>query len=235
MKVSIAVPVHDPDGKYSAHLRELIESAHSQSEPPLEVVLTANHQLPYLHELECAAGERFKVIFKLVDVSGAAANTNQAVGLCTGDVVKIMYQDDYFFDVGALSLVANLLEEGHSRWVALGCIHRFEDQDSYTRVMVPRYSMGLLWGKNTIGAPSVVAFRRESFVPFDEAMVFMFDCDWYFRMNQSFGRPLTVDSTQIAIRIHSGQATHWARKKLKSERIRTLKKSLISLTRKPGL
>jgi hypothetical protein len=65
--------------------------------------------------------------------------------------------------------------------------------------------------------PSVVIFRKASFIAFDERLKYLFDCEWYLSMKHKFGKPLIIQKARVGIGIHSGQATHWAKHLLESE------------------
>jgi hypothetical protein len=64
----------------------------------------------------------------------------------------------------------------------------------------------------------VVTFETEFFVPFDNQLHYMFDCDWYLSMAHYFGKPVEIKNVGVTIRRHSGQATIWAKSLLKKEK-----------------
>ncbi len=82
---------------------------------------------------------------------------------------------------------------------------------------VPRFTESLSRGINKIGMPSVVVFRKASFIAFDERLKYLFDCEWYLSMKHKFGKPLIIADARVGIAIHSGQATHWAKSLLEPE------------------
>lgn len=75
-----------------------------QTMKPDEVVLTANHNLDYFENLKELINEDFELVFKRNESNGSAENTNQAISLCRGEIVKIMHQDDFFVNTNALYL-----------------------------------------------------------------------------------------------------------------------------------
>jgi hypothetical protein len=81
----------------------------------------------------------------------------------------------------------------------------------------PRFTESLSIGINQLGMPSVVIFRKASFIAFDERLKYLFDCEWYLSMKHKFGKPLIIQRARVGIGIHSGQATHWAKYLLESE------------------
>lgn len=81
----------------------------------------------------------------------------------------------------------------------------------------PKFKESLSRGINQIGMPSVVIFRRASFIAFDERLKYLFDCEWYLSMKHKFGKPLIIQDARVGLAIHSDQATHWAKSLLESE------------------
>ncbi len=220
------MPVHDPQGLHKDHLTQLVSSILEQDLTPLEVVLSANHEITYFQEISELVGRNFPLRFFKNDKYGSAANTNYAVKRCTGDIVKIMHQDDFFSATGVLRNISKSFNHGKHLWQVTAFDHLIESNNQICRPMIPKISKGLISGRNTIGAPSVAAFRTESFIPFDERMMYMFDCDWYLAMWHNFGKPYVTKALGIRIRIHDGQATNWAATLFETEVIQTRKNHL---------
>ena len=221
MKLSVCVPVFDPTQKYSMHLFQLLNSIKAQSFKPDEVVMTANHDLEYLDKLKEVVNGDFNLVFKRIESNGAAENTNHAISLCRGEIVKIMCQDDFFVNNDALNSTYRELHNSEKSWRACS----FEDFIESTSITVksskPKISWKLIDGVNSIGAPSVVALKRIAFIPFDEELKYMFDCEWYLKMWHNWGKPLVSKPVEVRIRIHDGQATNWAQNHLQHEVIAT--------------
>jgi hypothetical protein len=95
----------------------------------------------------------------------------------------------------------------------------YEEIRSFRKLRTPRFAESLARGVNHIGAPSVVIFRKATFVPFDERLKYVFDCDWYLSMKHRFGKPLIIADATVGIGMHSSQATHWAKSLLAAETV----------------
>lgn len=217
MKLSVCVPVFDPTQKYSAHLLQLLSTIKTQSLKPDEVVIAANHDLEYLDRLQDVVNGDFDLVFKRNESNGSAENTNHAITLCRGEIVKIMHQDDFFVNNDALNFTYRSLHKSKKNWRACGFDHFVESTSLITRPSKPKIAWRLINGANRIGAPSVVALKRSAFIPFDEELKYMFDCDWYLKMWHNWGKPLVSKHVEVRIRIHDGQATNWAKKQLQHE------------------
>jgi hypothetical protein len=133
----------------------------------------------------------------------------------------------------AVSSSSNFFEEIYpfryrmlQRWRAVESALRFPQVASgvvpgrkgfFRKSPTPRFKESLSRGINQIGMPSVVIFRKASFIPFDEHLKYLFDCEWYLSMKHKFGKPVIISDVRVGIAIHSGQATHWAKSLLEPE------------------
>jgi glycosyltransferase involved in cell wall biosynthesis len=221
MRLSICVPVFDPDQEYSEHLFQLVNSIKTQTMKPDEVVMTANHNLEYLDNLKEVINGDFELVFKRNESNGSAENTNHAMSLCRGEIVKIMHQDDFFVNENALNFTYDALQKSKKNW-RVSAFDQFVESTSITvRPSKPKITWRLVNGVNRIGAPSGVALKRQAFIPFDEEMKYMFDCDWYLKMWHNWRKPLVSKHVEVRIRIHAGQATNWAKHLLQKEILAT--------------
>lgn len=221
MRISVCVPVFDPSQKYSEHLLQLVNSIKAQTMKPGEVVITANHNLEYLDDLKEVINGDFELVFKRNESNGSAENTNIAISLCRGEIVKIMHQDDFFINKNALNLTCDSLQKSKKNW-RVSAFDQFVESTSVTlRTSRPKITWRLVNGVNRIGAPSGVALKRKAFIPFDEEMKYMFDCDWYLKMWHNWGKPIVSKHAEVRIRIHDGQATNWAKYLLQEEIVAT--------------
>lgn len=132
-----------------------------------------------------------------------AENTNVAIKKATGDIIKILYMDDYLAHPNALYNIVNNLEGG---WLASACIH--DDGFGLRSPHLPFYEEGVSYGQNTIGSPSVVAFKNDDPPLFDENMTWLLDVDLYRRFYKKWGKPAIVSTFDVAIGLHPGQMTN---------------------------
>jgi glycosyltransferase involved in cell wall biosynthesis len=215
--LAVCVPVHDPDGKYHHYLEELVVSVVGQDLIPNELILAANHEIQNLSTLNRLIDGRFAL--RVVRTSGfnAPSNLNQAIKQCQSDFVKVLFQDDYLATRTSLSSNLSVLKSSGASWCATGFTHYEDNEGVVIRPMVPKFTNSLVRGRNRIGAPSVIMFRRRNWLKVDVRMVFTFDCDWYLRMCHRWGPPVIDSALAVQIRLHEGQATHWARRELHRE------------------
>lgn len=129
-----------------------------------------------------------------------AENTNSAIKKATGELVKILYMDDYLTDENSLQRIADTFK---GDWLVTGCKH-----DPGTHVHHPTWNDKIQEGVNTIGSPSVLTMKRESILLFDENLGWLLDCDLYKRLYDKYGLPTILNEANVTIGIHEGQSTH---------------------------
>jgi len=138
-----------------------------------------------------------------------AENTNAAIKKCTGDVIKILYMDDYLAHDNALQDIA---DKFNGNWMVTGCIH---DDGELHNKHYPTFNKDIHI-RNTIGSPSVLTIKNEDPLMFDEGMTWMLDCDYYKRLYERYGNPTILNSINVVIGLHEGQATNMLSEDIKS-------------------
>lgn len=132
-----------------------------------------------------------------------AENTNAAIKKAKGEIVKILYMDDYLYSPDALQNIADNFTGG---WLASGCVH--DDGETITSPHYPTWNDEIRYGNNTIGSPSVVAFENKEPLLFDEKLSWLLDCDLYQRLYERYGEPKLLPYMDVGIGIGDHQTTH---------------------------
>ena len=209
MKISIAIPTWGCHGRGSEFINDLLRTIEIQTFKDFEVCIS-DHCLDdgILNETK-KFQDKFKIVYQLNpnDRGSGPANTNEAIKLCSGDIIKVMFQDDFFYDDEALQKIHDKFELEDSKWLVNGCNHTQDDGHTFFWEMFPRWNDKILEGKNTISSPSVLSMKRECFdkVKFDKNLIMMMDCDYYYNLRENFGDPIFLDDVLITNRIHQNQ------------------------------
>ncbi len=132
-----------------------------------------------------------------------AENTNAAVKRAKGDIIKILFMDDYFAHTEALQHIHDQFKGG---WLATGCVH--DDNGIYFNPHLAHWDDDVMKGVNTIGSPSVVAFENDDPLLFDVGMSWVLDCDLYARLHSRYGNPTIIDSIDVVIGVGNHQTTN---------------------------
>ena len=134
-----------------------------------------------------------------------AENTNAGIKKATGEIIKILYMDDYLAHPDSLK---NIAENFKGEWLATGCVHDYGDGE-LKDPHIPKID-GLTGDttSNTIGSPSVIAFENKDPLLFDENMGWLLDLDYYLRLAKRYGGVTISDNCDIAIGCGDHQVTH---------------------------
>ena len=177
-KISICVPIHDMQHG-DRFLWRLVNSLTNQTFKDWELIVTKEGRM--------------------------AENTNAGIKRARGEIIKILYLDDYFAHADALK---NIVDNFKGGWLATGCVHDWGDGE-LKDPHIPKIN-GLMGNiaSNTIGSPSVIAFENKDPVLFDENMGWLLDLDYYSRLLKKYGSITILDSCDVAIGCGDHQVTH---------------------------
>ena len=175
-KISVCVPTHDmPNGEF--FLARLEKSLANQTFKDYELVITKDGKM--------------------------AENTNSAIKQAQGEIVKVLYMDDYFYSEDALQHIADNFKGG---WMVSGCIHDYDG--AIGNPHFPKWSDNIRSGNNTIGSPSVLAFENNEPLLFDENLSWLLDCELYDRLHKRYGEPTILNYIDIAMGVGAHQTTN---------------------------
>lgn len=135
----------------------------------------------------------------------SSANINNAILSSSGDIIKPMFQDDYFYDKDALQIIHDAFNRG-VKWMAHGNISS-NDTGAFFRHFIPVWNEKIVFGHNTIATPSCIAYLRGK-VKFDERLIWLMDCKMYQDLYDEFGLPYIEPKALIVNFLHKDQYTH---------------------------
>lgn len=162
-----------------------------------------NYLVRCLHSIEMQSFKDYEIL--LLKYGKTGETHNQLFERAGGELIKVLHVDDYFTDRNSLQKIVDNFGE-FDYWQASGCWH-----DDGTRTFFPhkaKWSPDIHTGNNTIGAPSVLTFRNDLGITFDESLVWLVDCDLYRKFYDKYGPPKILDEYPVTIGLHSGQFTH---------------------------
>lgn len=174
-KISVAIPIYDMKNGDS-FLRRIMQSLEMQTFRDFEIVITKDGKM--------------------------AENTNAAIKKCKGEIIKVLYQDDYLHHASSLQEIVDNFKGG---WLVTGCVHDNGDGQKWN----PHYPVfSPDDDDNYIGSPSVLAFENKDPLLFDETMTWLLDHDLYKRLYARYGPPTILNSLNVVIGIGSHQVTN---------------------------
>lgn len=205
-KVSIVVPIYEMENAQAFLERNLL-SIYIQSFDDYEIVISDDSENDNLKTWL----KKFDLpirYFKNPGSHGMANNSNYGINQSQGELIKILYQDDYFYDSRSLENIIKHFTPTYN-WLATGCTHTLDGVNFFNNHR-PYYSES----ENTIGSPSVITFRREVLERFDPNFYWVLDLDLYKRLFRLYGKPKIYDAVNVVI----GVGMHQETQKLSDER-----------------
>lgn len=178
-KISLIIPIHDmKDGAF--FLWRAINSIMEQTFKDYEIILTKEGKM--------------------------AENTNAGIKKAKGELIKILYMDDWLANPRALELMAYAFDVNKDlnkgEWLICAT-------DTNPK---PEWTNDIETGNNKLGSPSALMFRNhfEDNLLFDERMSWLLDCDLYKRMYEKYPFPqlFFLDEIMVNIGVHDGQMTN---------------------------
>jgi len=207
--ISIAMPTYESFGRGVEFLKFHFELFLKQTYQDFEIVIS-DHSLDDKIENLCKEyGEMININYARnpENRGNFTDNTNKAIKRCKGDIIKILFQDDFLRDDRSLEKIDSAFTD-EVEWLVTACEHTY-DGVNFGRLHVPAYNDKIYTGNNTIGNPSVLSFRRHDDMPlFDERFIWAVDVDLYKRLYDKYGTPTILNEVTVVIRLWERQMTH---------------------------
>lgn len=207
-KISICIPTWEQHGKGASFLEQLFVSIESQTYKNYNVVVSDQSLNDEIKNLCETFSNKFDIIYvkNKKDLGNGPANTNNCIKNADGEIIKIMFQDDFFYDDESLEKINTQFEQ-NIEWLICGSNHTRDDGHSFYWDLYPKWNDNILNGVNTLGSPSSLAFRKQIFddTKFDPNLVMMMDCDFYYNVKEKYGYPFYYNDVLVTNRVHSNQ------------------------------
>jgi len=122
-----------------------------------------------------------------------APNINNAIRKSDGIFIKILFQDDFLYDIDSLEIIYNHIANHQDKdWFITSCVHTNDGVTMYDK-MTPRYHDRIYAGINTVSCPTVLTIKNEEPLMFDESLNWLVDVEYYKRLYDKFGLPVVID------------------------------------------
>lgn len=209
-KLSVVIPTYVNTPEKQEFFQSCLHSIFIQDRHPDEIVVSDHSPQDLCLDI-CKKFQRSDLRISYYRntfmVGSSSANVNFGLSKATGQILKILFQDDFFFPRNALSTIASKHE--NEAWSACGCNHF--DGSKYFNDLIPRWHPKIHRGQNTMSSPSVITINAEVLkylTPFDHNLVWTMDIDFYTRMAYAFGLPKIIPDICVTNRLHPQQLTN---------------------------
>lgn len=225
MKISICIPTWEQYGRGVEFLKNNFDRFITQTYQNFNVIIS-DHSINDEIKLLCNEySDKFniKYVRNKKHLGNGPSNTNNTIINADGEIIKIIFQDDFLYQDDALELIVNEFKNNGCYWLVSGCNHTIDNGLTFTNFMVPRWNDYILMGINTISSPSVLSFKNDSPCLFDEELTMLMDCELYYQLYIRYGLPKIIQKPLITNRIHQHQISALYRKNM-SEEVKYVKK-----------
>jgi glycosyltransferase involved in cell wall biosynthesis len=214
--VSIVIPCYEMHGKGAEYLACALHSIFLQTWKHVEVVVSDNAQ----DDSITLAVNRWRHLLPIVHIRpGTHRSTdtlNAGIRAATGDVVRILFQDDLLFGPDSLGQMMQAFHRG-ARWCVGPYMHLSDG--TLGRPLTPFASTAMAYGVNTIGPPSVLSFVNAPPLLFDEDLVWLMDCEYYVRLLRRYGPPARIKQFNTIVRVGNHQLTNHISEEVRSREV----------------
>lgn len=193
---SVAIPTWGIQGKGSEYLEYSFNILAQQTFTDFEVVVS-DHSLDYDIKDLC---EKWNSLLKITYVRNdigrgkISPNMNNAIRNSNGIFIKMLFQDDFLYDVDSLQIIHDSIEKNQDKnWFITACVHTKDCINLYDP-MVPYYHDCIYAGVNTISCPTVLTIKNEDPLFLDESLNWLVDVEYYKRLYDAYGLPVVIDS-----------------------------------------
>lgn len=209
-RFSICIPVWEQHGYGLQYLKYLIYSINVQTFKDYEIIISdhsKNLDIFNYCSKELKKDCNLTYIKYNEKYGNGVSNLNNALKSANGEIIKIMFQDDFMFDKRCLEKFDKIFKNENNEWAVCGFNHTI-DGINFERFMVPFWNDKLLEGINTISSPSVIAFRNKNIELFDENLTMLMDVEYYYRMKKLHGFPIIITDCMVTNRNHENQISN---------------------------
>jgi glycosyltransferase involved in cell wall biosynthesis len=185
-KVSICIPAYNQ----IEYLKRTIDSILIQTFTDYEIVITDDSASNLVKDLVDGYNQIAKIkYFKNSTSLGSPENWNESLRNATGEYIKIMHHDDWFYNENCLKKYVALLDENPSTDFAFAAtLASSEKENDYiheanqNQIVELSNNPLVLFRNNFVGAPSTTIFRRSVNIFFDKNLKWLVDFDFYIRL-----------------------------------------------------
>lgn len=233
--LSIAIPVWGIHGKGIDYLETNLSWLANQSFTDFEVIISDHSVDDFIKNyIELWSNILNIKYFKHEIGRGSIShNLNNALKHCSGDYIKILFQDDFLYNELSLETIVSYIKNKDVNWLVTGCAHT-KDMETIFNPMIPVYHNKIYEGINTISSPSVLTIKNSTdMLYFNESLKWLMDVEYYKRCYDKYGLPDIVNNICVINRESDIRATTLISDEIKNSEVELLKNTFSSKIKLP--
>ena len=205
-RISVVIPCYEMHGRGAEFLEYSFSRLVIQSFKDFEVVVTDHSKNDDIEKLCLLWKDIINVkYFRNTEKIGSSThNINLGMNKSQGEIIKLLFQDDYLFDICSLEIINKEFTD-NINWLGTHYVHTI-DRVNFFNEHIPRLSPSIL--HNLFGTPSAFAVRNKNHILFDENLIWVLDIDFYKRMLKIYGMPKIVNEVTMVNYLWEGQVSN---------------------------
>ncbi len=207
--ISVCIPTYEMGGHGHVFLKQSLDILCHQTYKDFDVVISDHSQDNFIEEA-CKEYEGKLTIHYVRNMEkrgSSSANINNAIRNATGQLIKILFQDDFLYHDNALADIVSSFNIEKDHWLVTACIHS-RDGKKFYRPFYPRYTANIHLGHNTISSPSVLTIKNDKPLLFNEDLIWLMDVEYYKRCYNAFGEPTILNTITVVNRTGAHQVSN---------------------------
>lgn len=210
MKISIAFPCYEMHGVGAEMVQHSMDIFKKQTFKDFEVVVADQSKDDKIRTICEAMKNDVNIKYIRNDdpkhVGSSGGTMNFAMSHCTGDLIKILCQDDYLYDENSLKKTVEKFDY-NKKWLITGYYHTY-DRKELVRYHSPVFNRDIYF-VNTLGTHSSMTMLNEKPLEFfDENLIWFVDCECYYRLYRRYGLPYILDEPTMVQFLWEGQMSN---------------------------
>lgn len=219
--VSIAIPCYEMQGKGVEFLNFSLDKIKNQTYKDIQVVISDHSLNDDIKRLCNYWSKKLNIKYlKNEDNRGSSsANINNAIENSDGDIIKILFQDDFFFDETSIEDIVNNFS---GDWLITPCLHT-NDGINFFNPISPYWNDNIHLGVNTISSPSVLTISKNVKDRFDGNLIWLMDCDFYKRLYIRYNMPIFTKKINVVNRLWGSRLSDTIPEQIKNNELILMK------------
>lgn len=217
---SIAIPTYGYNGKGGDFIDFSLNIISKQTFNDYEVVISDHSTDETIKNICEKYSCKINIKYLTCEIGRGVTspNINNAIRNCNGKWIKLLFQDDFLLGYDSLKELHASINENMS-WVATSFVHS-PDGTRLERPFLPTWNSEIWKGYNTIGCPSVIAFKNNSDVFFDDNLNWLMDVDFYKNLFNRYGEPSIINKILVVNRTWGNRLTDTMPQEIKDNELR---------------